>query len=180
MKNSQLSASKKEDEMKQAKAGAFAACLCKELGQRTAIDGWTCKATKLLGASGRADVVLRRGRNNELRVLVEIELRRQNPVVNVVKTWLAYRRRPKRPAVLVHALSKVIYRRKTYKDQALFIGKEMQAQTGIKYIQIPFDFRPRKNTRSIGGAGKRKARLLAIDILKKLPRQVKRTLATSA
>lgn len=90
------------------RADAFAMELRDQLNKITAVNGnngWSCKAG-LSGTHERADVRLQCWGNNKTEVLIEVELRRGNPVINALKTWRWARdRKDKTPIVLFHALS---------------------------------------------------------------------------
>jgi hypothetical protein len=154
---------------KKNRTDAFARELCNALnrGEQTP---WTCKATTLKGTHERADVVLIDGQG-QTQVLVEVELRRGNPVVNVVKTW-QWAKQPRqsrfKAPILVHAFSGYYKEKRTWLTYAKFIGAQMEKDCDIKYVPLRFGYRPRKNRYSIGGAGRSWARRLARRILKAL------------
>lgn len=135
---------------------------------------WTCEAG-LKGSRERADVLAKcwdASGGDEVQVLIEVELRRGNPVVNALKTWLwARTRKPgDPPVILMHALSAYYRNRRTWKKYMEFVRERIQEDSRAKltYVIIPFKYRPKRSARGIGGAGKQRARHLARRIAKKL------------
>src|SRR4051794_23900883 len=111
------------------RADAFAMALRDELnrvmGFKDDQSSWSCKAA-LTGTHERADVRLECWRKSNAEVLIEVELRRGNPVVNALKTWRWAREREKKtPLILVHALS--LYYAK---------GGSTRAETWKKHMQF--------------------------------------------
>ena len=138
-------------------------------------DGWSCQAT-LTGTRERGDVRLGCWKHNQAEILIEVELRRGNPVVNAIKTWRWARgRNAKTPLILVHALSHYYSkggstRAKTWNAYMKFVGDRIKEdkRANLTYIIVRFKYRPKKHARGIGGAGLRRARLLAHRINKRL------------
>jgi hypothetical protein len=85
-------------------------------------------------------------------ILVEVELKKDNPVENVVKIWRWLRENRDQPVLFVQAFSgwykstkKKQLKQKQY-DRSTFIGEWMKEDQGIKakYRVIPMIFKPSK------------------------------------
>jgi hypothetical protein len=103
-------------------------------------------------------------------LLIEIELRRDDPSANVIKVW-----RWKRQDgllgdfVLVQAFSRFYTRRSPrLLQRAEFVGERMKRDKAGEYISIRFKYNPRKHGRVGGGRRRRNARYLAGKILRRL------------
>lgn len=152
---------------------AFAIELCNELNRlqnkSESANKWTRSSAGLTTSRDRADVSLNSPSGNT--VLIEVELRRGNPVANVVKTWFEAakrKRKENRRLILVQAFSSYYKARPRWIPFAEFIGAQMQQQCGVKYLPIEFKYKPKKNARGIGGQGRLRARELAKEILNAL------------
>jgi hypothetical protein len=116
------------------------------------------------------------------RVLVEVELRKDNPVENVVKIWRwAANEKSREHMLFIHAFSAVFVKVRKYAappnkvrqhDRAVFVGERMQAdrQLGIDYKWLPMKFKPAvgRSNKQGGGAMHRAARNLGHEIAKLL------------
>ncbi len=113
------------------------------------------------------------GELNGAKVFIEVELRRDEPVTNVLKFWRAAkgRRRPKN-AILIHAFSSHYdpknKRPNTHRANAEFIGKQLQRVTGIRYASFSFKYRPTKGGKVGGDYRCRAAKKVARRVLKLL------------
>ncbi len=87
--------------------------------------------------------------------LIEVELRRDAPVSNVVKVWnwIANRRFRKR-VIVVQAFSARYSKSNTRRKNAIFIGEQMETAGVAKYVAIDFKYKPRKYGKV--GAGRRR------------------------
>jgi hypothetical protein len=102
-------------------------------------------------------------------VYVEIELRRDEPLTNVVKIWRAIEvGGHTNDVILVQAFSGHYREGNTHRTNAEFIGKHMEASCGAKYVALSFPFRPNKRARIVGDYRRRASISLASDILKAL------------
>jgi hypothetical protein len=115
-------------------------------------------------------------KNGNRRVLVEVELRRSDPVTNVVKVWAQITRNPpSKTLVMFQAFSAFYPKKGTQRANAEFIAKEMQKVCRIKYVPLSMDFHPGKGQAGkpvVIGGGRRTyhAERLASRILARLGR----------
>ncbi len=145
------------------RADEFARDMCRELKGHLGLD-WApeSKHRNDEGVDTRetADVVGKKGekRKNE-RVLIEAELRRIAPAGNVIKVWKRVNEgKYSRHLVMFQAFSAFYPKNSTQRRNAEFIGKQMEAACGVRYVPLSIDYRPAK--RLIGspvmvGAGRR-------------------------
>jgi hypothetical protein len=154
-------------------ADMFATVLCKELNRlgeeaETSIT-WKCGGPINSGHEC-VDVTGRHGERP--KVLVEIELRRQTPLANIVKIWkwIDGGKLRKENITVIQAFSRYYQGRKhdPRMDNAKFIGKQMRKITGAKYIPMEPPFRPGKGAKKGGGARQKQAKKLASQILEEL------------
>jgi hypothetical protein len=139
----------------------FASILCKQLNKTVPAGGWVCSYG--IG-SGRSSVDLR-GKLAGRPVYIEVELRRDEPLTNVVKLWRAIQQDSHtNEAILVHAFSGHYPPANSHRLNAEFIGKQMQDSCGAQYVPLAFRFRPRKGARIVGDYRRRAAISLASDI----------------
>lgn len=153
------------------KSAVFAMELCDALKKETGNEGWECEAV-LHPSTERVDVGLKAYGERGITVLIEVELRRGNPVVNIIKIWdWAAKYSNKKPILLIHALSHYYCTKTRWTEYVSFVSAKMceDKQVNIRYKPMPFEFRPRKGTYGIGGAGKAHARALAKHIADCLP-----------
>jgi hypothetical protein len=92
------------------------------------------------------------------RILIEVELKRDDPVGNVVKIWAwAKKQKPKEDIVLFQAFSKHYWeKRKRLRLRSEFIGQQMANDRSIKirYKVLPMkNYKPGKGKTQ--GAGRR-------------------------
>lgn len=113
-------------------------------------------------------------------VLVEAELRRQNPVANVVKVWMWARSgNLETPCVLIQAFTKIYRDSKAEpRRRAEFVGQRMQTDLCSKvwYEAIQFNYRPLMSGKVGGGRRRHHARELAeliLEVCSKHPAIVK-------
>jgi len=141
-------------------ADKFASILCKELNL-TDRESWHCNG-RIGNGREAVDVC---GEMNGKRVYIEIELRRDEPLTNVVKLWRAIEEdhHPKR-VILVHAFSGHYPSSNTHRLNAQFIGKRMEKYCGARYFPLSFKFRPKKSASVLGDYRRRAAKSLAADI----------------
>jgi hypothetical protein len=137
-------------------------------GERFGVKRWR-KNWKPKGVAYGGVDVARLDEEDEPIVLVEAELRRKNPVSNVVKVWMwATKGKLNGRFLLVQAFSSHYKGSMTeHRRRARFIGKRMHRELGsrVRYVGIDFEYRPRKHGKV--GAGRRRchAKLLAGHIL---------------
>jgi hypothetical protein len=113
-------------------------------------------------------------------VLIEVELRRDDPVNNVVKMWQLFenkkKRKEMRPKIFfLHAFSGIYEdEKKSRKESAQFVGGKLNKSfPQISYIPICFDYYPTHGGKVGGGARDKQARRLAGQIAATLRRKVK-------
>jgi hypothetical protein len=150
------------------RADEFARDLKRELDRLTG-EQWECGAAV---GSGREAVDVC-GKLGGVAVYIEVELRRDEPVTNVVKIWRAAATVPK-GSILLRAFSSHYGpnpkngRPNTHRANAVFIGGQMQKLTGIGYAPFGFHYKPAKGGKIGGDYRRRAARKLARKVLGKL------------
>ena len=98
-------------------------------------------------------------------VCIEIEIRRDEPVTNVVKFWRAVEKREyTNKVILVQAFSGHFSESNTHRVHAEFIGEHMQESVGVRYLSVPFKYQPKKGALACDDYCRRAANLLAIQI----------------
>lgn len=104
------------------------------------------------------------------KLLVEVELRREDPASNVVKIWKSiHEGKLSNNIVLMQAFSR-LYKlaKKPRKELATFLGMKMKESfPRASYIPLDFDYLPTKGGKVGGGARQRRARELAEIIAQK-------------
>jgi hypothetical protein len=112
------------------------------------------------------------------RILVEVELRKDNPVENVVKIWRwAASEKGRKQMLFLHAFSANFVKVRKYAapptkvkqfNRAVFVGERMKAdrKLGIDYEWLPMKFKPPvgRSNKQGGGAMRRAATKLGHDI----------------
>jgi hypothetical protein len=142
-------------------ADKFARILCKQLNQLLPACDWRCNGRIGRGREA-ADVY---GKTTGKRIYIEIELRRDEPLTNVVKLWRAIQGDGRASeAILVHAFSGNYPPNSAHRLNAVFIGEQMQRSCGATYIPLDFRYRPRKGARVVGDHRRRAAKSLASAI----------------
>ncbi len=106
--------------------------------------------------------IARRGKS----VLIEVELRRDDPVTNVAKIWRWKRKGVlKGGFVLFQAFSRFYDSRVDRRENPEFIGKEMSRRhKDVEYVPLRMRFNPGKAGREGGDYMRRAARKLATRI----------------
>jgi hypothetical protein len=144
-------------------AKEFDRIICKELNATAG--KWSCSAS----IGSRREVADLRGEIADRVVYIEVELRRDEPLTNVVKFWRAAEDSKRTKSItLVHAFSGHYTAKNVHRLNAEFIGKRMEVLCGVKYVPLSFKFRPRKGTKGMWKYRRRAAISLASDILKTL------------
>lgn len=102
-------------------------------------------------------------------LLIEVELRRDDPSANVIKIWKWKRHKLLGNFVLIQAFSR-FYTRRSHRllERAKFVGECMEGDKAGKYIWIPFCYNPRKQGRVGAGRRRHHARFLAGKIVRRL------------
>jgi hypothetical protein len=104
-------------------------------------------------------------------VLVEVELRRDAPALNVIKVWnWIEQRRFKKKIILIQAFSARYSDKDSLRKNSIFIGKRMESAKVAKYIPMDFKYRPRKYGKIGAGCRHDHAVLLARRIVRHLRR----------
>lgn len=106
-------------------------------------------------------------------IYIEVELRRDEPLTNVVKLWRAIEeKRLTKNVILVHAFSGHYSaknkRENLHRANAEFAGKQMQKTCGAVYVPLSFDYQPRKDGKIGGDYRRRNAIALAEQVVKAL------------
>jgi hypothetical protein len=142
-------------------ADKFASILCKQLNKILPSCDWSCCGR--IG-SGREAVDLC-GRLADKPIYIEVELRRDEPLTNVVKLWRAIQEEGhSNEVILVHAFSGHYPAANTHRVNAEFIGRQMQDSCGARYLPIYFPYQPHKGARVVGDYRRRAAKSLASTI----------------
>jgi len=98
-------------------------------------------------------------------VYIEIEMRRDEPITNVVKLWRAIESGGyTNKLILLQAFSGHFPSKNTHRVNAEFIGEHMQESCGIRYISVPFKYRPKKGASACADYCQRAANLLAFQV----------------
>jgi len=121
------------------------------------------------GTSETVDVAGLSGHN--AIVLIEVELRRANPVSNVAKIWRWIEEKKLRGRIIFfHALSRAFVSHKHQRENATFVGDKLQESTKkrVRYFPIKMDYSPRKHGKAGGGRRRKAAGKLARRISKEL------------
>jgi len=139
-------------------ADKFARILCKQLNQLLPSCGWRCN-----GRIGRGrEAVDVYGKMTDKAIYIEVELRRDEPLTNVVKLWRAIERDGHtNEVILVHAFSGNYPPNDAHRLNAMFVGEQMQRSCGATYVPLDFPYRPRKGATVAGDYRRRAAKLLA-------------------
>jgi len=138
------------------------------LGRRVAVDTWR-NNWRVPGTRETVDVVGLQGPTP--KILIEVELRREDPASNVIKIWkwikdgLLSKR-----IILFQAFSKVYKGAKEpRKARALFVGEKMKADyPHVRYVPKDFGYSPEAGGKVGGGARRKRAQQLAKIIDKAL------------
>ena len=153
------------------RANKVAKELCKQLNKRIASHEWTPEWKFARKSRESADVGAEPkhgSRGDQRTVLIEAELRREDPVSNIVKVWKYLQAgRFNRGLVLFHGFSS-IYRSRRHATKrvraqdAVLIGKLMETvNPNVRYVPVRFKYLPYKSAKEGGGARDRAARRLA-------------------
>lgn len=143
----------------------FATIVCKQLNGILPAGKWRCNGRIGLGR----EVVDLCGTIADGLVYVEVELRRDEPLTNVVKIWRAIEQDSHtNEVILVQAFSGHYRADNTHRLNAEFIGKHMEASCGARYVPLSFPFRPSKGATVVGDYRRRAAASLASGILEAL------------
>jgi hypothetical protein len=146
-------------------ADQFARILCAQLTKVIPAGEWNC--SHRIGSGREAVDVC--GWINGRTIYVEVELRRDEPLTNVVKLWRAIEDHGHtHEVILVHAFSGHYPPTNSRRTHAEFIGRHMQRACGAAYIPIYFPFRPKKGAVVVGDYRRRAALSLAASISKTL------------
>jgi hypothetical protein len=142
-------------------ANKFAAILCRQLNKIVPAGSWSCG--KRIGSSREAVDVC--GKLAGRPIYIEVELRRDEPLTNVVKLWRVIGDENHTPKVtLVQAFSGHYPAGNTHRLNAEFIGGRLQDSCEANYVPLYFPYRPRKGARVVGDYRRRAAKSLASTI----------------
>ena len=121
--------------------------------------GWSAPKTRW-----KVDLVGFKSNAVRPSILVEVELKRDDPVGNVVKIWQwAQEQKSTRQILFVHAFSKHYWQRKSerakkvrLRERADFVGRQMTKAVKIKYHPILMEYKPKMlpGFRTKAGAGR--------------------------
>ncbi|MGD0545524.1 MAG: hypothetical protein ABSB65_14035 [Candidatus Acidiferrales bacterium] len=146
-------------------ADKFARILCKQLNQLLPSCDWRCNGR--IGHGREAVDVY--GKMTDKPIYIEVELRRDEPLTNVVKLWRAIEKDSHtKEVILIHAFSGNYPQSDTHRLNAMFIGEKMQHSCGATYVPLDFPYRPRKGATVVGDYRRRAAKSLASLIRERL------------
>lgn len=115
------------------------------------------------------DIVGRPKKSGAKVVLVEVELRKDAPLTNVVKVWRWIEEKQfKERFIFVQAFSRYYREGDTKCKNAEFLGRRMQNATGNAYIPMSFEYNPYKHGKQGAGCRRNHAHTLADRVLRKL------------
>lgn len=110
-----------------------------------------------------------KGPKGRPRLLIEIELRRDDPSANVIKIWKWRKDGRIGNFVLIQAFSRYFTRRSPrLLERTKFVGERMVQDKAGSYIPIKFKYNPRKHGRVGAGRRRHHARYLAGTIVRRL------------
>src|SRR5713226_2791922 len=151
----------------------FCSDLCEALQQRIDSHKWSAEWKPLGGSRESVDVagLPNEDATNNRVILVEIELRREDPASNIIKIWEWFHK-GKLPKAIVffQGFSKVYYSPKhpakiKKGKNAQFVGDMLNKMSrGIRYFPGRFEYLPYKGAKQGGGARRRAAKRLAKKI----------------
>jgi hypothetical protein len=155
---------------KKSRATNFSENLSADLEKKTKKIGFTWAKNWPIPKAKNETVDVVGLRDHKPVVLVEVELRRGNPVSNVAKIWRWIdKQKPTGPILFFQVLSKFYKVHPNQEQNALFIGNKLgKSGKGIRYLQLPLNYSPRKHAKAGGGRRRKAARKLARRILKDL------------
>ena len=149
---------------------AFARDFCNRMKEfRSTVYQWTC-AENLSGRGHESvDIVGRPSNKRGKLILLEVELRKDAPLTNIVKVWrwLSNKQSIGR-FVFVQAFSRYYKEQGTKRLNAEFVGRQMERATGNKYVSISFSYNPYRHGKQGAGRRRQHARALAETIQRKL------------
>ncbi len=149
---------------------AFANDFCNKLNNSRS-DQYTWKAGgKPIGRGHESvDIVGWPKKKGARLVLVEVELRKDAPLTNVVKIWrwLADKEFKGR-FVLIQAFSRYYKKGDTKRKNAEFVGECLERATGNTYLAVSFRYNPYRHGKKGAGRRQKHAHLLANKIRSKL------------
>ena len=157
------------------KANAFSDEICSWLSERSRFgENVTWHANYRLDSPSRdfVDVVgILKGANHP-KLLIEIELHREDPVSNVVKIFKWAVDRHQKGLVLFHAFSKLYKAKKAErKKRAIFLGRIFEKQGMGRYVPLNLKYGPRPLGRYGGGRRTHAAELLGRRIMEHILRK---------
>lgn len=149
---------------------AFAKDFCAKLNNSRSTEYEWKSGGKPIGRGHESvDIVGRPKKKGARWVLVEVELRKDAPLTNVVKIWRWIANKEfKDRFVLIQAFSRYYKKGDTKRSNAEFVGNRMQKATGNTYLSVPFHYNPYRHGKQGGGARRHQAFLLADKIRRKL------------
>jgi hypothetical protein len=157
------------------KANAFSDEVCSWLSNRSRFGqnvAW--HANHRLDSQGRdfVDVVgILKGAEHP-KILIEIELHREDPVSNVTKIFKWAKSRHQTGLVVFHAFSKLYKTRKTERrKRAIFLGRMFEKDRKCQYIPLNLKYSPRAGGRYGAGRRTHAAELLGRRIMERILRK---------
>jgi hypothetical protein len=154
------------EEVEMTRTDEFAKDMRNEFRQNWPELEWTCPWSP---GAGHEHVDLVGSVEGKKLILIEAELRRSAPVVNIIKIWRwldagGLNMKP----IVVQAFSAFYPEGDSRRTAAEFIGSKMAKAHRVRYVPVEFPFKPRIYGKV--GAGRRRihAKALANTIIKKL------------
>ena len=150
----------------------FAEDMSKVLGRLHPTVNWKCPWCPKEGDQSEHVDLAGTHKKTGRQFLIEVELRRKNPVGNVVKVWRWFEDNRLNPRpVLFQAFSKYYVKHKNHRRSAEFIGREkLGKQTEVRYYPLDLSYNPAKH----GKIGGRRRQIHAEQLARKISRFLKR------
>lgn len=149
---------------------AFASDFCRRMRETENGDyEWKPGGHPLGKGHESVDIMGRSPRRGRKLVLVEVELRKDAPLTNVVKVWRwVAEDKFKTQFILVQAFSKYYKIGDTKRSNAEFVGNRMQRATKNPYLSLSFKYNPYRHGKQGAGRRRHHAYLLANQIRRRL------------
>jgi hypothetical protein len=151
---------------------AFAQDFCRRM-QATEKADYEWKPGDRLNRKGHesVDIVGRSLKKSRKLILVEVELRKDAPLTNIVKVWRwTANENFRSPFILIQAFSRYYKQGDTKRSNAEFVGNQMWRTTGRKYLSISFAYNPYRHGKQGAGCRRHHAEKLADKVRRRLKR----------
>jgi hypothetical protein len=149
---------------------AFANDFCRRMQEKEKRDyKWEPGGKPIHKGHESVDIVGSPLRKGHKLVLIEVELRNDAPLTNVVKIWRwIVNEKFTTEFVLVQAFSKYYKEGDTKRSNAEFVGNRMQKATKNRYLSLSFKYNPYRHGKQGAGRRRHHAYRLADQVRRKL------------